>query len=163
MILKKNGYTIPRKCMNSVQIKELSSLGMEIGCHSFSHRKLTRVKRNELKKEIFDSKKTLEDEIGKKVETFCYPKGNYNQEIIDYVEEAGYTGATTTWPGYYKSSKSPFKCNRFLIENPYYFEEILKGKAFSISSLLSSYFKHNTQAHSKNILKAKSIRGKPRI
>ena len=46
--------------LNPAQLRELSSLGFEIGCHSMSHAYLTDVDENGLRREIVESKSALE-------------------------------------------------------------------------------------------------------
>lgn len=134
----KKGYTIAYKSMQTQHRKELLNFGMEIGSHSFSHPKLHQIDPKRLNYEITDSKKYLEDELGRDIETFCYPYGGYNAAVVETVKYSGYLGATTTWPGYYNSEKSLYKTNRFLIENPLFFSEVLQGNALSTYAYLKS-------------------------
>jgi len=80
------------------QIKELANY-FEIGCHGKSHRNLARLEEDELKKEIFDSKKEIEDRLVKKVCHFSYPYGFFNEKIKKIVLEAGYKTAVTANKG----------------------------------------------------------------
>ena len=137
---EKEGYIVPFKNMQSQHRLELVTAGMEIGSHSFTHPKLNRIPKKALFYEIVDSKKKLEDELGVVVETFCYPNGKYNSEVLDAVEEAGYAGATTTIPGYFNPKKSVFKINRFLIENSLFFSEVLQGNGLSPYAYLKTKF-----------------------
>ncbi|KTD63683.1 deacetylase [Legionella santicrucis] len=138
--VQKTGYTIPYKNMQKNHRKALLNAGMEVGSHSFSHPKLHQIDRKNLTYEISDSKKYLEDELGIAIETFCYPYGGYNTKVVETVKNAGYLGATTTWPGYYNAERSLYKSNRFLIENPIFFSEVLKGKGTSAYAYLKSKF-----------------------
>lgn len=70
------------------QVEEMRDAGMEIGSHSVSHPYLT--KSSHAHKEIFDSKKILEEKLGISISAFAYPFGNYNQPIENAVKEAGY-------------------------------------------------------------------------
>lgn len=137
---KKEGYTIPFKNMQSHHRQALVAAGMEIGSHSFTHLKLNQVAQDSLFHEIVDSKNHLENELGKAVETFCYPNGKYNSQVLDVVEKAGYLGAATTFPGYFNARKSLFKMNRFLIKNPSFFAEVLDGNGLSAYAYLKSKF-----------------------
>ena len=65
------------------------------GSHTMNHARLTNCDDNTARREVFDSKKQLEDMLGSEVADFCYPYGSYDQRIRDMVEEAGYlTGLT---------------------------------------------------------------------
>ena len=138
--IKKIGFTIPFKSMGIEQRKALITAGMEVGSHSFTHHKLNQIDPQCLKFEIADSKKYLEDELSNPIETFCYPNGRYNTQVVNTVREAGYIGATTTIPGYYNSGKSAFKTNRFLIENPLFFAEVLEGRGLSLPAYLRAKY-----------------------
>ncbi|MFH1398404.1 MAG: polysaccharide deacetylase family protein [Candidatus Omnitrophota bacterium] len=86
------------------------------GSHSLSHRVLTQIKSaDDLKNEIFDSKRILEEKLGRKVNTFCYPKGVFNQQIKRIVKEAGYKVAVATSPGRGFSNEDVFALKRLRI------------------------------------------------
>lgn len=73
------------------QIKEMAESGLvEIGAHSLSHRKLTELPIVEMKREIGESKKKLEELTDGKVYSFAYPYGDLNQEVKEAVREAGF-------------------------------------------------------------------------
>lgn len=84
------------KLMDRVELQEWIEAGNDIGAHSMTHRNLARISPEEARREIFDSKKLLEDMFGRPVRHFCYPYGGWNRMIRDFVHEAGYETATTT-------------------------------------------------------------------
>ncbi|MCM3884951.1 polysaccharide deacetylase family protein [Frankia sp. R82] len=84
----------PADRLSAPALRELST-DFEIGSHTRSHPVLTRVPWQRAEREIVDSKKVLEDLVGKPVTTFCYPRGRYTREHVDMVERAGYTYART--------------------------------------------------------------------
>lgn len=76
------------------EIRELADSGITIGSHALSHRWLPDISdQEELKREISDSKKKIEDEIGKEVRHFCYPVGGVNERVAEEVKRAGYRAA----------------------------------------------------------------------
>jgi len=77
-------------------LRLLTSAGFEIGGHTVSHAILTELGPTELTSEITRCKHKIENIIGRSIETFCYPRGRYNEEVIDVVKRAGYRGARTT-------------------------------------------------------------------
>ena len=80
--------------LNWREIRELAQSGMTIGSHSLTHRWLPDIKNeNEMEAEICDSKKRIEDEIGKEVCYFCYPVGGVDARIAEQVRRAGYRAA----------------------------------------------------------------------
>jgi peptidoglycan/xylan/chitin deacetylase (PgdA/CDA1 family) len=83
-----------RNFMNWNEIRELSRAGVLIGSHSMTHRWLPDISNDqELGREIFDSKKKIEDEIGKEVDYFCYPVGGVNARVAETAKKAGYRAA----------------------------------------------------------------------
>jgi peptidoglycan/xylan/chitin deacetylase (PgdA/CDA1 family) len=136
------GFTIPFESMGPDQRRELARHGMEIGSHSLTHRALTRVPRKELVREVSDSKDVIEQEIGATVKTFCYPRGRFSPGVVRAVRDAGYLGACSTIPGYYRSAVPRFVLPRFLVEDPGYFGAVLRGGAFRPSALLGLAQRH---------------------
>ncbi len=84
--------------MNWEQIKEISDFGYEIGSHSRSHPYLTKLSLSTQKKEIIDSKHTIESHIEKNIISFAYPFGNRNSQVINMVKD-NYLFARTTTDG----------------------------------------------------------------
>ena len=76
------------------EIRELSQKGILIGSHSLTHRWLPHLADDqELESEIVDSKKRIEDEIGREVLHFSYPVGGVDERVADSVMKAGYRAA----------------------------------------------------------------------
>ncbi len=95
-------------------IREFSNLGIEFGSHTITHPYLTQISKKEAFKEIKDSKKMLEDIIGKEVLSFCYPYGDLNESIV---ESAGYKLAFTTESGHIKPDDDLFLLKRLHIRH----------------------------------------------
>ncbi len=96
--IKGTFYVSPQDKRFSLSEKELKQLAelQEIGAHTLSHPHLTRINRTEAQSEIVGSKEYLENLLGKKIKMFCYPSGEFNDEIKDLVKAAGFLGARTT-------------------------------------------------------------------
>ncbi len=76
------------------EIKEMSSAGMTIGNHTKSHPYLFRITDQDvLRAEIMESRKILEDNLGKPIDIFAYPFGRYSKEIIDFLASHGFRAA----------------------------------------------------------------------
>lgn len=92
--------------MNVEDLKELAKNPLvTIGSHSFSHKVLSHCDKLTQQKEIFESKKIIEDHIGKPVDMFAYPHGIFNGNIRSLVADAGYKVAFTS----VNSFNSPFQ------------------------------------------------------
>jgi len=67
----------------------------EIGSHTYTHPRLTRLTRAESAQEIEFGKVALEDILGRAVTSFCYPYGAYRGEHVALVRAAGFSVART--------------------------------------------------------------------
>ena len=85
-----------QQCMTATQLREVSSLGHEVGAHTVTHPKLTRVPSAQAHQEIVESKVILEDLLGEQVVSFAYPKGDYNEDVKGLASKAGFQYAVTT-------------------------------------------------------------------
>lgn len=78
-----------------IDIQDIAK-NFEIGGHTVNHPVLRGMADDDIWAEITESKEFLENLINKPVDSFCYPKGRYTQQIIKQVEDAGYKEARTT-------------------------------------------------------------------
>ena len=85
---------VPR--MSVPEMRELRSMGMEIGAHTVHHTRLTRLSEQEAWRELVESRDMLEQILGEPVTSFCYPEGKFSQRDRRLVREAGYKLARTT-------------------------------------------------------------------
>jgi len=83
------------------EIKTMQDSGIiTFGSHSLGPEPLVNIKsRDELKREIFNSKRILEEKLGKEVGAFSYPEGRFNDQIRQLVIDAGYKLAVATSSG----------------------------------------------------------------
>ena len=73
------------------QIKQLVDTGLfSIASNTASFPRLTQITHEERQRELTNSKKLLEDLTGKKVVALAYPYSDYDEKVIDDVENAGY-------------------------------------------------------------------------
>jgi peptidoglycan/xylan/chitin deacetylase (PgdA/CDA1 family) len=82
--------------MTRSQIVELDRMGMEIGSHTKNHAILPELTDERVRLELVESRKALEDLLGKPVPAFCFPKGKFDLRTCRLVREAGYKVARTT-------------------------------------------------------------------
>ena len=88
-----------RPLMSRSEILGWVRAGYEIGAHTVTHPNLTALSPADARREIFDSKKILEDLIGQPICHFSYPYGRWNALVRDLVMEAGYVTACTVEAG----------------------------------------------------------------
>ena len=91
---------LARPMMAEHQLRQLASLGMEIGAHTVTHPILARLPVGAARQQIADSKQRLEAIVGVPVTAFAYPNGrpgrDYGPEHVQMVRQAGFAAATST-------------------------------------------------------------------
>lgn len=90
------------------QIKELSSAGIEIISHTINHPILTELTDEQIRYELAESKRLLENLLGDTVDGFVYPIGKYNNQIKTVLESLNYNYAVTTNYGLLDLTESSF-------------------------------------------------------
>ncbi len=88
-----------RNLLTLEQIREMQRYGVEFGSHSLTHPWLPGVPDAQLRREVSDSKRRLEDLLGVEVKSFAFPYGGVDQRVRSAVAEAGYQLAFTAIPG----------------------------------------------------------------
>lgn len=95
---------------NSLTPKErqLIAKNHEIGSHTVHHPLLTRISIDKAIGEINVSREFLQKEFDQPINSFCYPRGYANPQLMLYVEEAGYTNARGVNVGYLDRSENSY-------------------------------------------------------
>ncbi len=75
------------------ELRDLAAKGVEIGSHTHSHPHLTELSDAELKRELVDSRKRIEDELGRPCAYLAYPFGEHNARVRAAARSAGYSAA----------------------------------------------------------------------
>lgn len=82
--------------MDAATLRSLAEDGLDIGGHTATHPHLSQLASDQRTMEIRDSKKQLEDTLGREVCHFAYPYGDYDSATRDQVANAGFLSAVTT-------------------------------------------------------------------
>jgi peptidoglycan/xylan/chitin deacetylase (PgdA/CDA1 family) len=128
-VLKKYGYTATifvytdlinstRKTMTWEQVKELADNGIDIQCHTITHRDLAGVQEKEsfqeyfyaVEKEIVQSSNIIKMNTNKDCRYLAYPFGNSSNMVIAILKRNGFRGAFTVNRG-----SSPFFINNYMV------------------------------------------------
>ncbi|MBM3457732.1 MAG: polysaccharide deacetylase, partial [Armatimonadetes bacterium] len=120
------GRRTSRDHMTWEQLQALDEEGLvRVEAHTESHpddlRKLTD---EELQRELVDSKKLLEERLGKQIRFLAYPVGNADGRVAQVTREAGYEMAFTMGPGMASSPADAYFVPRLL---PTRIPEVLEG------------------------------------
>ena len=101
--IKEATWAGQRWMLNWDEIKEMMQNDIEFGSHGISHDLLINIPLDQVKRELAESKRILENRLGKPVQYFSYPNGDHNADIRKLAKEAGYLAATAifkdTLPG----------------------------------------------------------------
>jgi len=100
-----------RSFVNWDEINSIKEPDISFGSHTVNHPILTNEQTNVVEDEIRRSKEIIEKERGREVLHFCYPNGNYNDEIKRVVSES-YKSACTTRAGFISKSSDIYSLNR---------------------------------------------------
>ena len=85
--------------MDWQKLRELQTLGWEIGGHSRTHPHLNGLTESEAYAQIVESKQATEAKLGENLRAFCYPYGHFNADTPALVSKAGFVGACTIRSG----------------------------------------------------------------
>lgn len=88
-----------------------------IGSHAVTHVNLDTLEESRVRTELAESRRTLEERLGKPVETFAYPGGGYTTRIQQLLREHGYRCGLTTEHGFNTHATDPFALRRNEIGN----------------------------------------------
>jgi len=75
------------------EILEMQRAGWEFHSHGLDHKRMTELTRDEMIAEIGISRQRLAARLGRPIEFFCYPFGQFNTEAQKVVRSYGYRGA----------------------------------------------------------------------
>lgn len=109
-----------REHLSRDEIIEMSKNGIEFGSHTVNHFHLDKISPAEVKFEVEESKKQIENLLQKPCKTFAYPAGFYTDTAQQEVKNAGYLAAFTTIYGN-NSDLNLFALNRTEILRRYRF------------------------------------------
>lgn len=101
-----------RALLSSTQLGLLAEEGMTIGSHTCSHARLPDLPAEAAQAEITDSKRGLEDILGREVAHFAYPYGLFDASVREMVVRAGYRSACSTRSGFNRQGEDPYLIRR---------------------------------------------------
>jgi peptidoglycan/xylan/chitin deacetylase (PgdA/CDA1 family) len=107
--LGRTGYLSPS------QLRELSELGFEVGCHSMTHVYLPDLTTDGLHREMVEAKDQLEQITGHQVQHFSCPGGRYDERVSAMARNAGYRTLATSRAHANSAKTSPFELGRVAI------------------------------------------------
>jgi peptidoglycan/xylan/chitin deacetylase (PgdA/CDA1 family) len=113
-----------REAMTIEDVKQIARLPqVAVGCHTAHHVMMTQCNDEELNYEIKISKEKLESWIGKPVNCFSYPEGDYNSHVKATVQKYGFELATTTDNRFISDKDDLLLIPRFWVRGEGFFSE----------------------------------------
>ncbi|MBW2645064.1 MAG: polysaccharide deacetylase family protein [Deltaproteobacteria bacterium] len=101
-----------REMLTWREVEVMAHAGIFFGAHTMRHPRLTELAIKEAVEEISQSKKVIEDRLGRVVDSFAYPYGLFTDETRALVQEAGYALACSTRSGFNKRNTDPYVLRR---------------------------------------------------
>ncbi|MCU1295973.1 MAG: polysaccharide deacetylase [Acidobacteriaceae bacterium] len=121
-IAKRMGIVIPSEAPAQYapcsweQLREMADSGLvEIGSHTVTHPIMSSITDEESRHELIESKRQLEEGLGRKVRSFCFPNGqprDFRSNQIKQVRDAGYDCSVLAHFGLVKSGSDPYQMPR---------------------------------------------------
>lgn len=114
-----SGFMGQEGYMTWAQVRELSDAGISIQSHTASHRPLGLLADGEIRAELEESKKAIEDRIGRAVSHISMPQGVFDRRVIEMAAQAGYRSVSTSEPGIRHKAGNPAVLGRINISGGY--------------------------------------------
>jgi peptidoglycan/xylan/chitin deacetylase (PgdA/CDA1 family) len=145
-ILKKYGYpatlfvytdiidTTP-KALSWNLLQEMAAQGIDVQCHTQSHRNLTLTEKKEsfkgyfrnLEKELSGCKETIQRKLNLEVKYLAYPSGDTTPLVVELAKKLGYRGAFTLKGGGNPFFIHPYRVNRSVVHGDFTLSEFEKN------------------------------------
>lgn len=101
--------------MSEAQLRELFSLGFEIGCHSMTHRYLNDLAPKDLQREMVEARAKLQEILGAGVEHFSCPGGRFDDRTLALAKQAAYRSVANSQAHANAVSTDPFHLGRIAV------------------------------------------------
>jgi perosamine synthetase len=101
------------KTMTAQQLKSIQNELIAIGSHTQTHPDLSKLPPEQVRWELTESKKKLEQLLDKSIEDLALPHGAYNQNVLRIAKEIGYKRVYTLEPKLVKENQEVGVISRF--------------------------------------------------
>jgi peptidoglycan/xylan/chitin deacetylase (PgdA/CDA1 family) len=126
-------------CDNKIQ--EMAATNFSIGSHTRSHVILSNIDEEALCSEILTSRDKLSTTFDRDIKYFAYPQGktsHFNNRVLQYVQDSGYSSAFTMVNGTVTNTSDPFQIPRIGIRDcPSYVFKVRTSGLFELPLLLN--------------------------
>lgn len=124
------------ECLTWPEIREMKTAGIEFGSHTVNHPQLINLARQEIERELAESKVQIERQLGESVSLFSYPyafpqeKRSFTRDFRDLLIQSGYACCVTTALGRVRTGDDPYRLKRLpanSLDDPALFRAKLEG------------------------------------
>ncbi len=106
--------------LTAERIARLQDDFLDVGAHTMNHPVLSRLSTGDQAREIIESKRRLEEILGRTVDGFSYPYGtrrDYDRRTVEIVKQAGFAYACANCPGIADASSNRFELPRMIVRD----------------------------------------------
>jgi peptidoglycan/xylan/chitin deacetylase (PgdA/CDA1 family) len=101
--------------LSRTQLRQLADLGFQVGSHAFTHTYLTSLDAQNLRTELSDSRRWLEDVTGREVRHFSCPGGRWSPLVAECAAACGYASVAVSRPVPNPPGADVFRLGRFAV------------------------------------------------
>ncbi|MCG6551091.1 MAG: polysaccharide deacetylase family protein [Candidatus Magnetominusculus sp. LBB02] len=112
-----DSLNVRKKLLSWETIAMLKEDGAIFASHGMTHTSLSSLTGEALRAEVAGSKAILEEKLDQRIDYFCYPYGDYNEETAEAVKASGYRAAFTTVKGCVFQADNPYTIRRVSIKS----------------------------------------------
>lgn len=101
------------------ELRALPNQGVAVESHGLDHRSLSGLELTELRRQVHDARRMIEDRVGSEVTSLAYPFGtvrDFNAVTKEEIRKAGYHNACTSVNGVNRRNQDLFELRRTKIE-----------------------------------------------
>ena len=123
-------------------LREMAAAGMEIGSHSLTHPFMHRLSPADIRREFEESKRILEDGLGRPVTFASLPRGSAAPGMGGLIAALGYRAFCTSEPGLVSAATDPFAMPRIAIKrrtSAAFLRHVLAGRPLTLATLRSCH------------------------
>ncbi len=114
----RRGDASPERVMlNWDEIMAMKAAGINFESHGLRHELFTVIGKDELERELRDSKHQLEARLGTKVSALAYPNGDHNEEVKQQTAKAGYSCAVSVRREHVTASSDRYSLGRINVHD----------------------------------------------
>jgi peptidoglycan/xylan/chitin deacetylase (PgdA/CDA1 family) len=122
-----SGYCRERaEFLKEEEVRDLAERGFDFGTHGATHRPLRSLSAEDLRTELTDSKKWLEDTLSAPVDTMSLPAGQGGKEVRETAFASGYRLIGNSYEAGNRRLVLPGELNRFAVLKHHETDEVLR-------------------------------------